>query len=431
MARELVDRLNSFSLSSEEKNEIFLENIDIFKRKEESERSLIGRLFGDKKVNFAGFRSTVTAIWQTKESFTVREIGVNLFQFIFSSQEDKIRVLNGKTWSFENMYLVLREWSENILDKIDQLNSVELWVQVWNLPYFWIGVETGRKIGKKFDKILDVVVPETGSSKGLFIRILAVVNLDKPLLRGTYITLHSEKVWVDFRYEKLQNFCFYCGLVGHLERGCLARRDDMQRDKLEEDQFGEWLRVSEVRNNKSLNNFPKATQPPVEQSSAPDKNRGILKSGGKSAKPLSEIGPIAKRAEELHCLEASKNVETKDLHLEALKEDGNKENGMMIDKMEMVEAVVQMEGNRTSYKEIQNNALVRVGRTVKKGIPSRRGGRTKGDGQSNLTPMDCTLEQAEITCGHKRQHDLIEIESDQKYIASNAVVNSRKFNSRE
>ncbi|KAK6160117.1 hypothetical protein DH2020_003498 [Rehmannia glutinosa] len=404
MARDLVDRLKSFSLSIEEKDEILLEKKDIIKRKEESERSLIGKLYGEKRVNFVGFRSTVSAIWQTKERFTVREVGVNLYQFIFFSQEDKIRVLRGKTWSFDGLYLVLKEWAEDILEKTDQLNSVELWVQVWNLPYFWIGVETGRKIGKKFDNILDVLVPETGSSKGMFIKILVVVNLDKPLLRGAFITLNSEKVWVDFRYENLQSFCFYCGMVGHLERGCSTRREDIRLDKLEEGQFGEWLRVSEVRRNKFFSKYPKDTTPLKKPSPVSDENSVPIKSGvdvlpqvalvedniveslpekvgaANSIRPIIMGGLNEGRVGVSKGVEATKEMEANPIHMEVFQEDWNKENVMLIDKQDMVDVVILMEGNRTPFKEIQNNVIGRGGKSGRKRNQSRRGGRGKWEG---------------------------------------------------
>ncbi|KAK6157964.1 hypothetical protein DH2020_005278 [Rehmannia glutinosa] len=223
MDQEIAGRTKRFALTSGEKEEIALEEQDVFRSKAECTRSLIGKIFGTRKVNFTGLRNTMSSIWHTKETFTVREIGMNLFQFVFYSQEDKLKVLKGKTWTFDNQYLILREWSDDALDKIGTMNSVEMWIQIWNVPYHWLSVETGRKIGSKFLSISDIFIPDTGNIKGRHIKILAEVNLEKPLLRGTTIKFGNEAYWIDFRYENLQSFCFYCGLVGHGEKGC--RRD--------------------------------------------------------------------------------------------------------------------------------------------------------------------------------------------------------------
>lgn len=64
------------------------------------------------------------------------------------------------------------------------------------------------------------MIPENCSREGRMIRLLVKLELDKPLLRGTKIKLDKKIIWVDFKYEHLPTFCFYCGKTGHLEKGC-------------------------------------------------------------------------------------------------------------------------------------------------------------------------------------------------------------------
>lgn len=47
----------------------------------------------------------------------------------------------------------------------------------------------------------DVLILDFGSCSGIPIKILATVNLDKLLLRGTKLKLNGEVCWVDFKYE--------------------------------------------------------------------------------------------------------------------------------------------------------------------------------------------------------------------------------------
>lgn len=53
----------------------------------------------------------------------------------------------------------------------------------------------------------------------------------------------EESVWVDFKYEQLTTFCFYCGLIGHLERNCGGKMSDLKASRLNEGQYGEWMTV--------------------------------------------------------------------------------------------------------------------------------------------------------------------------------------------
>lgn len=57
-------------------------------------------------------------------------------------------------------------------------------------------------------------------------KLLVEVDLDKPLLRGTKIKLDHELLWVDFKYEQLSRFCFYCEKFGHQEKNCVTKVKD-------------------------------------------------------------------------------------------------------------------------------------------------------------------------------------------------------------
>lgn len=102
----------------------------------------------------------------------------------------------------------------------------------------------GWKIGKLFPLCLNVIVPESGSKEGRVPKILVELNLKKPLLRGTKIRMEGEIKWVDFTYEQLPLFCFYCGRIGHLERLCDKKLKDARAENVCEGQYGDWLRAT-------------------------------------------------------------------------------------------------------------------------------------------------------------------------------------------
>ncbi|KAK6126693.1 hypothetical protein DH2020_039562 [Rehmannia glutinosa] len=192
MDTDLSLRLRSFSLTSKESEDIALDEKDIVKSRAECEKSL---------------------------------------------------VRDGKTWSFDSQYLILREWSKNIMDDMENFKTIDLWVQLWGIPCHWTSIEIGMKIGTKFKSVKDIIIPETGSSVGRHIKILVEVDLEKPLMRGTNLKLDGETYWISFKYENFQSFCFTCGLIGHTERSCQNRKEDLGRNSLKEGQFGDWMRA--------------------------------------------------------------------------------------------------------------------------------------------------------------------------------------------
>lgn len=76
------------------------------------------------------------------------------------------------------------------------------------------------------------------------IKVLAEISINRLLLRGTKVKFEGRKAWVDFKYENLAAFCFYCGRVGHVEKSCGVRKKDVNVGEVEEGQFGEWLRAN-------------------------------------------------------------------------------------------------------------------------------------------------------------------------------------------
>lgn len=74
--------------------------------------------------------------------------------------------------------------------------------------------------------MLDVLILESGSRKGIHMKLLAEIDLDRPLLRGTKLICNGIEVWVEFKYKNLAMFCYYCGRVGHNERNCWTRKRD-------------------------------------------------------------------------------------------------------------------------------------------------------------------------------------------------------------
>lgn len=74
------------------------------------------------------------------------------------------------------------------------------------------------------------------------------LDLRKPLKRGTVVRYQGKYLRVFFRYERLQNFCFACGRLGHQLKDCeeAVDQDEEGYEEVEEKDlpFGPWLRAS-------------------------------------------------------------------------------------------------------------------------------------------------------------------------------------------
>ena len=67
------------------------------------------------------------------------------------------------------------------------------------------------------------------------------IPIDKPLRRGgNVVNSDGDKFWVTFKYKRLRNFCFLCGILGHDEKHCSGFQGKSEGHR----QYGDWLRAS-------------------------------------------------------------------------------------------------------------------------------------------------------------------------------------------
>nr|XP_027118509.1 uncharacterized protein LOC113735714 [Coffea arabica] len=245
MEGDLTELLQKFSLAGNELSGAILNLEDLNSGIKECEGSLIGRIMGEKVANFTGVKNFVAAAWSYPKNLTVMELGPNLFQFNIPSLKEKERIVEGGPWVIDNQVLVIRRWSEGIEGNYGDFTIAPLWVQLWDLPVHWLTKEVGRKIGAVFKGVKEVIVPQSGGKEGRHLKILALVDLSVPLLRGTVVQTAGKLKWVVFKYERCPDFCYNCGVVGHSERSCKEQRVMMAR--LSENQYGPWMRAGNTK----------------------------------------------------------------------------------------------------------------------------------------------------------------------------------------
>uniref|UniRef100_A0A803MKJ2 CCHC-type domain-containing protein n=1 Tax=Chenopodium quinoa TaxID=63459 RepID=A0A803MKJ2_CHEQI len=59
-------------------------------------------------------------------------------------------------------------------------------------------------------------------------RVKVMIDIAKPLRRGVMVAINAEKTsWIGLKYERLGEFCYFCGKLGHTDRDCIEQeRED-------------------------------------------------------------------------------------------------------------------------------------------------------------------------------------------------------------
>ncbi|KAI7985756.1 Calcineurin subunit B [Camellia lanceoleosa] len=147
-------------------------------------------------------------------------------------------------WSFDKHLVMLKDFNGALQPSEITFSTVEFWVHASNLPLISMTRDVGVLLGNNLGQFVDMEYGEGGIAWGRTLRIRVAINIAKPLRRGLKLSLGGrESVWVTLQYERLPNFCFHCGLLGHCVRDCGNRLLDGAPRVEVRMQYGPWLRA--------------------------------------------------------------------------------------------------------------------------------------------------------------------------------------------
>lgn len=90
-------------------------------------------------------------------------------------------------------------------------------------------------------------------------RVQVEINIEQPLPDGFPLTRYIKSAtWISFKYERLSDFCYCCGCLGHIQQSCPNLQTQIKVTN-----FGPWMRADNTGGRRMLRNeIQGEAQPP-------------------------------------------------------------------------------------------------------------------------------------------------------------------------
>ncbi|CAD6250169.1 unnamed protein product [Miscanthus lutarioriparius] len=200
----MAEMLGRLKLTLEESDAVEVAD-DIEEDLATSDCVIIGKVLSQGVLHIQTITSALKPAWGNPKGLRMRTAGDNMFIADFGSKQDKNRVLDGSPWNIGKRAVLVQEFDASMRPSDIHFDHVDL------------------------GPVEKLEVDDQDRACGAYLRAKVQINITKPLMRGVSIfsTKRQVKEWYEVRYEKLPNYCYSCGIIGHSSVECLipAERD--------------------------------------------------------------------------------------------------------------------------------------------------------------------------------------------------------------
>ncbi|TXG72698.1 hypothetical protein EZV62_001277 [Acer yangbiense] len=117
---------------------------------------LVSKVLTTKVVNKEAFINVMTSIWRVNERVDIEALEGNVFAFHFKNLADKRLVQSGGPWTFDRALTTLEEPTGTGDIAHMKFSTIEIWVQIHNLPLMCMTEDIGVFLGTMIGEVKEV-----------------------------------------------------------------------------------------------------------------------------------------------------------------------------------------------------------------------------------------------------------------------------------
>ncbi|XP_059668750.1 uncharacterized protein LOC132313824 [Cornus florida] len=116
--------------------------------------------------------------------------------------------------------ILLKRWSKNVNLVKEVLESVPIWLKIYDLPVHYRKTQIVSMICSTFAKPIYMDNTEANKDKGLYLRVMVEVDVKEQLPDSLVVDIHGVDCDLTFEYDWKPHICTICQRVDHVSDRC-------------------------------------------------------------------------------------------------------------------------------------------------------------------------------------------------------------------
>lgn len=192
-----------------------------------SQWTILARFYSLRFPNVVALFEDMRRAWRLRADMSYKSLKDNLLIITFSAEGDYNFVMQGGPWLHRGDALVIAQFDGLTNPSMVPLETVPIWVRIYDLPLVMMNKTRGELYGNKLGRVREVDVDEDGRNKHDFFCIRVDLPINRPLKTHLAIKIKTqgkeELRKFNLRYERVPHFCFLCGFIGHSDKECAKK----------------------------------------------------------------------------------------------------------------------------------------------------------------------------------------------------------------
>ncbi|MBA0868969.1 hypothetical protein Goshw_021310 [Gossypium schwendimanii] len=203
----------------------------------------IGKIMVTELPNREAMYRVFKSLWFTKEEVDFVALREGAVIVKFGCLEDRSRILNLSPWLFDRCLFSMMPFENGKAIDTYEFWMAPFWLRIYNIPIELMDRQTALDIGNAIGELVAIDWKDRNGGWTEFIRIKVKINVLNPLRRVVKLVDKdgTETIGV-LKYERLPDFCYECGKIGHTVKTCTINKESEVMSGLNP-QFGSWLRA--------------------------------------------------------------------------------------------------------------------------------------------------------------------------------------------